>query len=168
MEQLSLIEKLCAFCCGIMAEMGNLLEMSYQKVNVILFCWLEPGIFIGLFLTFLWVCLHLPWRHEIALVSLVIYSLFILAIVVLLFIATVMLVKQFHADLENPVTILNMNESNPLFVYQFNDTVKLLTDVSGSLRLSYAAINLLLYVLLLPIGIILCYLGIIKNLVHKP
>ncbi len=166
MEQLSFIEKACAFCCGIMAEMGNLLDMSYQRVNVILFCWLEPGIFIGLFLTLLWGWMHLPLRHRLACASLVVNILAILAIVVLLSISTIMLLKQFHIGLEDPLSILNMNESNPLVLSQYNVTVHALINLGENLSLSYAAVNILIYVLLLPTGIILCYWGIIKNLIH--
>lgn len=167
MDQLSLIEKACAFCCGIMAEMGNLLGMSYQKINVILFCWIEPGIFIGLLLAFLWGRLHLPGSRELAWVSIVVNTLAILTSVVLLCISTSMLLKQFHLGLENPISILNLNETNSLFVDQFNKTVRALTVVGGELGISYAEVNLLYYVLLLPAGIVLCYWGIIRILIHK-
>lgn len=167
MDQLSLIEKACAFCCGIMAEMGNLLGMSYQKINVILFCWIEPGIFIGLLLAFLWGRLHLPGSRGLAWVSTVVNTLAILTSVVLLCISTSMLLKQFHLGLENPISILNLNETNSLFVDQFNKTVRALTVVGGKLGISYAAVNLLYYVLLLPAGIVLCYWGIIRILIHK-
>ena len=166
MEQLSFIEKACAFCCGIMAEMGNLLDMSYQRVNVILFCWVEPGIFIGLFLTLLWGWMHLPLRHRLAWASLIVNTLAILVTVVLLCISTIMLLKQFHIGLEDPMSILNMNETNPQVLSHYDVTVRALIIIGGKLSLSYAAVNLLIYVLLLPAGIILCYAGIIKNLIH--
>lgn len=166
MEQLSFIERACAFCCGIMAEMGNLLGMSYQRANVILFCWVEPGIFIGLLLTLLWGWMHFPLRRRLAWASLVVNSLAILTTIVLLCISTIMLLKQFHIGLEDPMSILNMNESNPLVLSQYNETVRALTNIGGNLSLSYAAVNFLIYVLLLPAGIILCYAGIIKNLIH--
>ena len=166
MEQLGLIEKVCAFCCGVMAEMGNLLDMSYQRVNVIMFCWLEPGIFIGLLLTLLWGWMHLPLRRRLAWASLVANTLAILATAVLLCVSTIMLLKQFHIGLEDPMSILNMNESNPLVLSQYNETVRTLINIGGNLSLSYAAVNLLFYVLLLPAGIILCYAGIIRNLIR--
>lgn len=165
MEQLSFLEKACAFCCGIMAEMGNLLGMSYQRANVILFCWLEPGIFIGLFLTLLWGWMHLPLRRRFAWASLVVNTLAILVTAVLLCVSTIMLLKQFNIGLEDPMSILNMNETNPMYLKWYNDTVQTLLLVGGKLGISYAAVNLLLYVLLLPAGIILCYTGIIKNLI---
>lgn len=167
MEQLSFIERACAFCCGIMAEMGNLLGMSYQRANVILFCWVEPGIFIGLLLTLLWGWMHFPLRRRLAWASLVVNSLAILTTIVLLCISTIMLLKQFHIGLEDPMSILNMNETNPMYLNWYNDTVQTLLHVGGKLGISYAAVNLLYYVLLLPVGIILCYCGIIRNLIHK-
>ena len=167
MGELNIIEKACAFCCGIMAEMGDLLEMSYQKVNVILFCWLEPALFIGLLFTLLWGWGHLPWRRRLAWISLAINTLTILTISVLLCISTTMLLKQFHEGLEDPMSILNLNESSSAIVNQFNNTVWILAAVGGKVGLSYAAVNLIYYAILLPTGIILCYWNIIKNLQRK-
>ena len=166
MDDLSIIEKSCAFCCGIMAEMGNLLEMSYQKVNVILFCWVEPGICLGLWFVFLWGCLHFPWSRSMAWVSLVFNSLLIVASAVLLCISAIILTRHMQGGVSDPMSIINLNEADPLFVNKFNETVLVLSDVGQKLGISYAAVNLLYYVLLLPIGIILGYYGIIKNLLR--
>lgn len=167
MEQLGFIEKACAFCCGIMAEMGNLLEMSYQKVNVILFCWVEPGIFVGLLFVFLWVFFRLPGSRGLAWISLVANTLVILIMIVILCISTTMLVNQLCDGLVTPMFILNMNETNPMYLNWYNDTVQTLLHVGGKLGITYAAVNLLYYVLLLPMGIILCYWGILRKLIHE-
>lgn len=90
----------------------------------------------------------------------------ILVTAVLLCVSTIMLLKQFHIGLEDPMSILNMNETNPMYLKWYNDTVQTLLLVGGKLGITYAAVNLLLYVLLLPAGIILCYTGIIKNLIR--
>ena len=166
MGELSIIEKACAFCCGIMAEMGELLGMSYQKVNVILFCWVEPGICLGLWLVLLWSCLHLPCSRSLAWVSLVLNSLLIVATAVMLCISAIILVQHIKTAVANPMAIINLNETDPLFVNKFNETVQALSDVGHKLGISYAAVNLLYYVLLLPLGIILAYWGIIKNLIR--
>lgn len=160
------IEKICTFCCGIMGEMGDLLDMSYQKINVILFCWVEPGIFLGLLLVFLWGCCCFPGNHGLAWVSIVVNTLVILVTVVMLCISTAMLVKQFRDGLADPMSILNMNETNTMYLNWYSDTVQTLLHVGGKLGISYAAVNLLYYVLLLPTGIILCYWCIIKNLIR--
>lgn len=161
---MNIIERACAFCCGVMAEMGNLLEMSYQKVNVILFCWIEPGICLLLWFAFLWGCLHLPGTRALSWVSLIISSLAILATAALLAISAVTLVRQITAGLSDPRAIFNMNEPHPLYLGKFNETVKDLTLIAHKLGISYAAVNLLYYVLLLPAGIIAGYYGVVKKL----
>lgn len=166
MGELNIIEKACAFCCGIMAEMGNLLEMSYQKVNVILFCWVEPGICLGLWLVFLWGCLHFPWSRSLAWISLVLNSLLIATTAVLLCLSAIILAQHMNSTVSNPMAIINLNETDPLFVNKFNETVQALSDAGHKLGISYAAVNLIYYVLLLPMGIILGYCGIIKNLLR--
>lgn len=161
---MGIIEKACAFCCGIMAEMGNLLEMSYQKVNVILFCWVEPGICLLLWFAFLWGCLHLPGSKALSWVSMGVSSLAILATAILLAMAALMLAKHLNEGPADPISIFNMTEPHPLYSGRFTEAVDNLTKAAGTLHISYAAVNLLYYVLLLPAGIILGYWGTIKNL----
>lgn len=166
MGELSIIEKAGAFCCGIMAEMGNLLGISYQKVNVILFCWVEPGICLGLWLVLLWGCLHLPGSRGLAWVSLALNSLLIVATTVLLCISAIILTQHMRETISNPMALINLNETNPLYVNKFNSAVQTLYDVGGKLGIPYAAVNLLYYVLLLPIGILLGYWGIVKYIIR--
>lgn len=161
---MNIIERACAFCCGVMAEMSNLLEMSYQKVNVILFCWVEPGICLLLWFAFLWGCLHLPGTRAISWISLIISSLAILATASLLAISAVTLARHIEAGMSDPRAIFNMSEPHPLYLSKFNETVKDLTLTASKLGISYAAVNLLYYVLLLPIGIIAGYYGVVKEL----
>ena len=55
-----LIEKLFAFCCATMKEMGGLFHMSYQKINVILFCYVELILFFFSMLALLYVLFRIP------------------------------------------------------------------------------------------------------------
>ena len=66
--------------------------------------------------------------------------------------------------MSDPRAIFNMNEPHPLYLSKFNETVKDLTLTASKLGISYAAVNLLYYVLLLPIGIIAGYYGVVKEL----
>ncbi len=162
--QLSFTERACAFCCGVMAEMGNLLGISYQKVNVILFCWMEPGICLLLCFALVWGFLHLPGCKALGWISLGLSSLAILATAILIAMAALMLVMHLQEGLADPTSIFNMTESHPLFASRFTEAVDNLTKMAGALHISYAAVNLLYYVLLLPVGIIMGYWGTLKNL----
>lgn len=165
MGQLSIIERACAFCCGVMAEMGNLLEMSYQKVNVILFCWVEPGICLLLWFAFAWRYLHLPGSKVLSWISMGASSIAISVTAILLIMAAVFLVRDLQNGLDDPTSIFNMTEPNSLFVIWYNETVVDLTKIAGALHISYSAVNILYYVLLLPVLIVAGYYEILKDMI---
>ena len=112
---MDIIGGLFAICVGIMIGVGNLLHVSYDTINVVMFCFVEP-IFTGL-----------------------------------------MIVLAILALCKAPVSKLGIWFFRILVESLFDGTVSWLEGLGDELHMSYEAINIIIYVLLMPVLCIASY-----------
>lgn len=155
MEGYNIFDYLCAFCCAVMAEMGDLLNMSYQKVNVYLFCWVEPGLCVAIWLLLLLIWLGLPGKRILAWAGIILTTVVVVAVIVLLAASLIRVIGHAEELMADPALAFNMNEPDPAIVNRFDNTVKVLSKTAKWWGLTYGAVNIIYYMLLLPVGILI-------------
>ncbi len=147
-----MIDNIFAFCCWIMTGLGNLLHLNYMTINVILFCYIEP-IFTGLMLllSILSSC-KLPvkkagsWFFWIV-VSVVVVSLFLGGI-------------NFFTKGGTIPEKESYNYIDQLAEPLFYESVHWLKIIAVKVGTTYEAINLILFVFLMPAISIISYIAI--------
>jgi len=164
MEVLSFIEKAFALCCGIMAEMGNIFHMSYQKINVILFCYIEPALFCVAITALLYVLMRLPGRIAVGKVALWIMGIVIASVAILMIASLVKLLLHYEAAMQDFSLIYNGIESSSQIRETFNGAVDWLNKVATMFDTTYEAVNIWLYIVIMPAGILLSIVYLLRTL----
>lgn len=154
---MDIIGGLFAICVGIMIGVGNLLHVSYDTINVIMFCYVEP-IFTGIMivLAILALCKQPVSKTGIWFFRIVVGSVIALfAIGGLYFLGEVLLFIN-TTDYGKPLRSLSF-PSSVYFENLFDETVYWLEGLGNKLHMSYEAVNIVLYVLLMPVLCIASY-----------
>lgn len=149
-----------AICVGLMTGLGNMLHVSYKTINVILFCYVEPTF------TVLMVVLAILALCKVPVHGLGIWTFRVVVAVVLLFLMAggVYLVFQVIATEYGLYNEPYLHMPYPTSAHMenlFDRTVDWLQVTAGKLGTTYEAINIIVYVLLMPVLILASY-GIMR------
>lgn len=151
-----MIQAIFGFCCFLIAEIGILFGLSYYAINVIAFCYVEP-IFTGCMLLFAILSLcKVPIRK----IGIIFFWLVVGSIIVLFIIGTVYIIKDcytYQNDLELLRQHLLIKETDPFIINKFNDTMFWLKDIGYQHNVSYELVNLIIYVVAMPLLCIVSY-----------
>lgn len=162
----SIIDKVFAACCGIMYGMADMFGRTYEYLNVVLFCYVEPVLTALMILGALYAWFRLPKAKHVA------KAFMWIGIVVSALTGVLLIVSAIHArgmvDMHN-ITQAEINavqasimtpDPDPFIHDMFQKTMHWLMDTSKG-NMGYNALNLLIYVLLMPVLIIasicVCY-----------
>ena len=162
----SFIDKIFAACCGTMYGMADMFGRTYEYVNVVLFCYVEPVLTVLMILGALYALFRLPKSKNVA------KGFMWIGIGVSALTGILLIVSAIHAwgmvDMHS-ISQAEINavqasiltpDPNPVIHDLFQRTMHWLMDTSKG-NMSYNAINLLIYVLLMPVLIItsicVCY-----------
>ena len=162
----SIIDIIFAACCGTMYGMADLFGRTYEYVNVVLFCYVEPVLTVLMILGALYALFRLPKSKHVA------KGFMWIGIGVSTLTGVLLIVSAIHAwgmvDMHS-ISQAEINaiqasiltpDPNPFIHDMFQKTMHWLMDTSKG-NMGYNAINLLIYVLLMPVLIItsicVCY-----------
>ena len=161
-----IIDKIFAACCGTMYGMADMFGRTYEYVNVILFCYVEPVLTVLMILGALYALFRLPRAKHVT------KAFMWLGVVVSALTGILLIVSAIHAwgmvDMHS-ISQAEINaiqasiltpDPNPFIHDMFQKAMHWLMDTSKG-NVGYNAINLLIYVLLMPVLIItsicVCY-----------
>ena len=125
-----MIQAIFGFCCFLIAEIGILFGLSYYAINVIAFCYVEP-IFTGCMLLF----------AILSLCKVIIKDCY-----------------TYQNNLELLRQHLLIKETDPFIINKFNDTMFWLQDIGYQHNVSYELVNLIVYVIAMPVLCIVSYI----------
>ena len=162
----SIIDGIFAACCGTMYGMADMFGRTYEYVNVLLFCYVEPVLTVLMILGAMYALFRLPKAKH------VVNAFMRLGIVVSALTGILLIVSAIHAwgmvDMHS-ISQAEINaiqasiltpDPDPVIHDLFQRTMHWLMDTSKG-NVGYNAINLLIYVLLMPVLIIssicVCY-----------
>lgn len=162
----SIIDGIFAACCGIMYGMADMFGRTYEYVNVVLFCYVEPVLTVLMILGALYALFRLPKAKHVT------KAFMWLGVVVSALTGILLIVSAIHALGMVDMHSISQSEINavqesiltpdpdPVIHELFQKTMHWLMDTSKG-NVGYNAINLLIYVLLMPVLIItsicVCY-----------
>ena len=144
-----MLELLFLFCCGLMQGLGNLFGLSYQTVNVILFCYVEP-IFTGLMiiLAIMSLC-KLPVNTA----GKWLFRIVVITVILLLLLGGFFFVFQgiMYCTGYSEQPFINLYVPHSAHVDNLYDgTVDCLEKLGKKTGLGYCAINIIVYVVFMP------------------
>ena len=162
----SIIDGIFAACCGTMYGMADLFGRTYEYVNVVMFCYVEPVLTVLMILGALYALFRLPKSKNVA------KGFMWIGIGVSALTGILLIVSAIHAwgmvDMHS-ISQAEINaiqasiltpDPDPVIHDLFQRTMHWLMDTSKG-NIGYNAINLLIYVLLMPVLIItsicVCY-----------
>ena len=139
-----------AICVGLMTGLGNMLHVSYKTINVILFCYVEP------FFTVLMVILAILALCKVPVHGLGIWTFRVVVTGVILFLLAggVYFVFQVIATeygLFNEPYLHMPYPTSAHMANLFDRTVDWLQVTAEKLGTTYEAINIIVYVLVMPV-----------------
>lgn len=155
----SFIDKIFAACCGIMYGMADMFGRIYEYVNVVLFCYVEPVLTVLMILGALYALFRLPKAKHVA------KTFMWMGIVVSALTGVLLIVSAIHAwgmvamqnitqaEIDAVQASIMTPDPDPVIHDLFQKTMHWLMDTSKG-NVGYNAINLLIYVLLMPVLII--------------
>lgn len=162
----SIIDGIFAACCGTMYGMADMFGRTYEYVNVLLFCYVEPVLTVLMILGAMYALFRLPKARHVA------KAFMWLGIVVSVLTGVLLIVSAIHAwgmvdmlnitqeEINAVQTSIMTPDPDPVIHDLFQRTMHWLMDTSKG-NVGYNAINLLIYVLLMPVLIItsicVCY-----------
>ena len=162
----SIIDGIFAACCGTMYGMADMFGRTYEYVNVLLFCYVEPVLTVLMILGAMYALFRLPKARHVA------KAFMWLGIVVSVLTGVLLIVSAIHAwgmvdmlnitqeEINAVQTSIMTPDPDPVIHDLFQRTMHWLMDTSKG-NMGYNAINLLIYVLLMPVLIItsicVCY-----------
>ena len=153
-------------CVGLMTGLGNMLHVSYKTINVILFCYVEP------IFTVLMVILAILALCKVPVQELGIWIFRVVVAVVLLFLMAggVYFVFQVIATEYGLYNEPYLHMPYPTSAYMsnlFDRTVDWLQVTAGKLGTTYELINIIVYVLVMPVLCLASYVVLrIGHLTH--
>ena len=162
----SIIDIIFAACCGTMYGMADLFGRTYEYVNVVLFCYVEPVLTVLMILGALYALFRLPKSKNVA------KGFMWIGIGVSALTGILLIVSAIHAwgmvdmhsisqaEINAIQASILIPDPDPVIHDLFQRTMHWLMDTSKG-NVGYNAINLLIYVLLMPVLIItsicVCY-----------
>ena len=162
----SIIDIIFAACCGTMYGMAYLFGRTYEYVNVVLFCYVEPVLTVLMILGALYALFRLPKSKNVA------KGFMWIGIGVSALTGILLIVSAIHAwgmvdmhsisqaEINAIQASILIPDPDPVIHDLFQRTMHWLMDTSKG-NMGYNAINLLIYVLLMPVLIItsicVCY-----------
>lgn len=162
----SIIDIIFAACCGIMYGMADMFGRTYEYVNVVLFCYVEPVLTVLMILGALYALFRLPRAKHVT------KAFMWLGVVVSALTGILQIVSAIHAlgmvdmhgisqaEINAVQASILTPDPDPVIHDLFQRTMHWLMDTSKG-NIGYNAINLLIYVLLMPVLIItsicVCY-----------
>ena len=162
----SIIDGIFAACCGTMYGMADLFGRTYEYVNVVLFCYVEPLLTVLMILGALYALFRLPKSKNVA------KGFMWIGIGVSALTGILLIVSAIHAwgmvdmhsisqaEINAIQASILIPDPDPVIHDLFQRTMHWLMDTSKG-NVGYNAINLLIYVLLMPVLIItsicVCY-----------
>lgn len=152
-----IIEAIFAFCCFLMTEIGILFRLSYEAINVIVFCYVEP-IFTGIMvlLAILALC-----RVPVRIIGTVIFWSVVGIAAILFAVGTVLVIREgfdYSSSIGQQIRMLSVKEANPTIIDHYNSTILWLRTTAVNLHTTYHVINIVLYVIALPILSLFSYI----------
>ena len=156
----SFIDEIFAACCGTMYGMADMFGRTYEYVNVVLFCYVEPVLTVLMILGALYALFRLPKARHVA------KAFMWLGVVVSALTGILLIVSTIHALGMVDMHSISQSEINavqasiltpdldPVIHDLFQKTMHWLMDTSKG-NMDYNAINLLIYVLLMPLLLII-------------
>ena len=155
-----------ATCCGTMYGMADMFGCTYEYVNVVLFCYVEPLLTVLMILGALYALFRLPKSKNVA------KGFMWIGIGVSALTGILLIVSAIHAwgmvdmhsisqaEINAIQASILIPDPDPVIHDLFQRTMHWLMDTSKG-NVGYNAINLLIYVLLMPVLIItsicVCY-----------
>ena len=152
-----IIDAIFGFCCFLITEMGLLFRLSYEAINVIAFCYVEP-IFTGIMvlLAILALC-----RVPVRIIGTLIYWSVVGIAAILFAVGTVLVIREgfdYSSSIEQQIRMLSVKEANPTIIDHYNSTILWLRTTAVNLHTTYHVINIVLYVIALPILSLFSYI----------
>ncbi|MDY6377397.1 MAG: hypothetical protein SPL17_01735 [Bacteroidales bacterium] len=152
-----IIEVIFGFCCFLITEIGLLFGLSYEAINVIAFCYVEP-IFTGIMvlLAILALC-----RVPVRIIGTVIFWSVVGIAAILFAVGTVLVIREgfdYSSSIEQQIRMLSVKEANPTIIDHYNSTILWLRTTAVNLHTTYHVINIVLYVIALPILSLFSYI----------
>lgn len=152
-----IINAIFGFCCFLITEIGLLFGLSYEAINVIAFCYVEP-IFtvLMLILALLSLC-----RVQVKKAGSVLFWCAVGCSFILLAVGAVLVIKDgfdYNTSIEQQIRMVSIKETNPIIVSQYNGAIHWLQITADNLNTTYHVINIVLYVIALPLLSLLSYI----------
>lgn len=152
-----IIDAIFGFCCFLITEIGLLFGLSYEAINVIAFCYVEP-IFTGIMvlLAILALC-----RVPVRIIGSVIFWSVVGIAAILFAVGTVLVIREgfdYSSSIEQQIRMLSVKEANPTIIDHYNSTILWLRTTAVNLHTTYHVINIVLYVIALPILSLFSYI----------
>ncbi len=158
-----IIEAIFAFCCFLMTEIGILVRLSYEAINVIVFCYVEP-IFTGIMvlLAILALC-----RVPVKKFGAWFFWIIVGCAIVIMIAGIVCVIKDYYVFNDNPESLKahlkSIKETSLPMLSKFQNAVSWLKDIAHKYGTTYELVNILLYVVGMPIICIVSYTIILKQ-----
>ena len=166
MPSFTIIEGLFGLCCLILNEWGVMFGLSYQATSVILCCFVEP-LFMAVLLTLAILALcGVPVQR----VSRIFFWTVIAVLGILTLVALGRLFDYFlHIPLDSmgSYRIMETGETNPFILGLFSRTKAWLEGAAARFHTSYFAVNIAVYVILMPVVSLVSYLISTRKPVRK-
>ena len=162
----SIIDGIFAACCGTMYGMADLFGRTYEYVNVVMFCYVAPVLTVLMIFVDVYALFRLPKSKHVAKVFVWI-GIGVSALTGILLIVSAIHawgMVDMHSISQSEINAVQASiltpDPNPVIHDLFQKTMHWRMDTSKG-NMGYNAINLLIYVLLMPVLIItsicVCY-----------
>lgn len=158
-----IIDAIFGFCCFLIMEIGLMFGLSYEAINVIAFCYVEP-IFTGIMvlLAILATC-----KVPVKKLSTLFFWIVVGCVISLMIAGTVYIIKDYLVFRDSPellkVHLTSIKETSLPMLSQYKDAVSWLKDIAHKYGTTYELVNILLYVVGMPLLCIVSYIIILKQ-----
>lgn len=157
---------LFTICVGLMTGLGNMLHVSYKTINVILFCYVEPAFTAIMVLMAILALCKVP-VHGLGIWT---FRIVVAAVILLLLAGGVYFVFQVIATEYGLYKEPYLHMPYPTSAHManlFDGAVDWLKETAGKQGTTYEAINIIVYVLVMPVLSLASYVVLkIGHLAH--